>query len=203
MVAVDRIVTGRHRENCFVVSDRSQALVIDPGADAQLILGHLEEKGLSPVAVLATHGHFDHIGAVTPVMERYGIPFLIHAADVPLMKRANLYALAIGGSPIRVPQPTRTVDTEAGTVSFGPFDVAWTLLPGHTPGSVSFRIGEHLFTGDILLPKGIGHSRLPGSDPAALGRSLRRLETEPPDTPLHPGHGPSSTIRDRFLELNQ
>jgi glyoxylase-like metal-dependent hydrolase (beta-lactamase superfamily II) len=195
VVEVHRIETGRWRENCYVlVANNGEAVVIDPGADAAEIHSLIETTGVSVKAVLLTHGHFDHIGAVAELRRLYEIPCFLHPDDRPLVRRANLYrALFDADEPIEIPV-VDSLDSERRHVVVGSLRAEVLLTPGHTPGSVCFRIGDELFSGDTFHRGVVGRTDLPGGSPAMLARSLETLRRLPPEVRVHPGHGDATTI---------
>jgi glyoxylase-like metal-dependent hydrolase (beta-lactamase superfamily II) len=185
------LTTGPLQENAYLVETPEGAVFIDPGDEPERLLALAEGAGLNPRAILLTHAHFDHVGAVAPLVEALGLPVFLHPLDLPLYERAAEVAARWG---VLIPRPPREVEPlEEGMALFG-FEV-WHL-PGHSPGHVAFldREGRQVFSGDLLFRGGIGRYDLPGADPKALFRSLKRLLSLPPDTQVHPGHGPSTTL---------
>jgi hydroxyacylglutathione hydrolase len=199
-LAVVTIPNGRWKENCYLVVDGSaRALVIDPGSGATQIVTAIEKVGLKVLAVLNTHGHYDHMGAVAALQSRFGIPFYLHSADEKILKSANLYMKVFEGSePVTIPRVDRYLDREELPIVIGDFEVLVRFTPGHTPGSVCFGIQEVLFTGDILLKGKVGRVDLPGGDKDALRQSLAGLGKINPDMRIYPGHGAPSTIGDEL-----
>jgi hydroxyacylglutathione hydrolase len=193
---VEKIVTGRWRENCYVVhqADR-QALVIDPGANAEDILGLLTERELTPQAILNTHAHFDHIGAVVALKQQFDCPFYLHGGDSDLLKRANLYKIIFGSRrPVQVPSIDTDIAQLPSRFTIGPFDITWIASPGHTAGSVCFQIDDFIFTGDTLIPGARARTDLPGGDLKSLALSMETLAQLPGSLTLYGGHGKSSTL---------
>jgi glyoxylase-like metal-dependent hydrolase (beta-lactamase superfamily II) len=178
--------------------------VIDPGAEADLIIARIERLHLYPRYVLLTHGHFDHLAALPDLIAHYrDVQIAIHQEDAqylgPDAYRVHRAAfLAVAGSAAYVdalwesiPAPT-TLLTEGDTI--GPFQVLH--LPGHSPGSVGFYDADMklLFSGDTLFKQGIGRTDLPGGDWNALQKSLKRLLVLDEDIRVYPGHGSETTI---------
>ena len=196
-IEVDRIVTGRWKENCFVVSHAPSrdALIIDPGNNAEDIAIVIERKRLRPLAILNTHGHFDHIGAVSPLKDRYELPFYLHGKDLKLVQRANFYRTVFDEpEEIEPPEVDYRFEEQEETLVFGPFSVRVVATPGHTKGSVCFLIDDLMFTGDTLFRGKIGRTDLPGGSKRLLADTLRHVLTFPGDTVIYPGHGGTSTI---------
>jgi hydroxyacylglutathione hydrolase len=193
--------------NCWVVAadDGEQCVVIDPGIG---ITGQLDEviaeHRLHPVAVLLTHGHFDHTFSVLPVCQARDVPAYIHPADrgqladpwsgVGMPKGTPLF----GSLTFAEPDDVRTL-TDGEKVSLAGLDFAVRHAPGHSPGSVVFSLtgadDAVMFSGDLLFAGSIGRVDLPGGSMAAMEASLRSVVLPQDDAMLvHPGHGPSTTI---------
>lgn len=190
--------------NCWVVAPRvgSECLVIDPGKDSGTALREvLERHRLRPMAVLLTHGHIDHMWSVTPVSADYGMPAYVHPADRyrltdPWGPAGPPVAFAAELAGIEFVEPNDVRPLEDGEViPVGELDVSVRHTPGHTEGSVIFRIEEMIWTGDLLFAGSVGRTDLAGGDPAAMAESLARLAADTDDdVSLHPGHGPSTTM---------
>jgi glyoxylase-like metal-dependent hydrolase (beta-lactamase superfamily II) len=181
-------------------------VIVDPGQDAvDPVLNAIREHNLAPVAVLLTHGHFDHCFAVAPICDGQGIPGWIHPADRrmltdPLSGISTETAEFFGGR-LEMREPAEVHELADGL----DLDLAGIRLtvdhtPGHTGGSVTFRTGTEeggrlLFAGDTLFAGSIGRSDLPGGNPEQLMRSLRdKVLVLADDTVVLPGHGPTTTI---------
>ena len=193
---VEALVTGLFQENTYLVAkgEGQPCVLIDPGDEADRIAGRIEELGLKPEIILNTHGHLDHIGAVPDLQERYGIPFAIHKDDQFLIEDVKAQAALFGLSGYRDPKVDRSlVPGQAVDAAGLRFEVFHT--PGHSPGHVAFLVEGVVFGGDCLFEGSIGRSDLPGSDPAALKRTLKDVFLAWPDTTrVYPGHGPMTTI---------
>lgn len=196
MILVETIVTGPFQENTFLVApgEGEEAVIVDPGDEADRIAACIEELSLRPVLILNTHGHLDHIGAVPDLRERYEIPFAIHPGDAYLLQNVNDHAALFGLSGYRDPIVDR--DLVAGeTVEAAGLEFEVLYTPGHSPGGVSFRVDGSVFVGDCLFMGSIGRTDLPGGDPAVLKRSLHDVLLALPDeTRVYSGHGPATTI---------
>ena len=205
---------GSFGTNCFVVAPGpgEQCVVVDPGQDAVSgVEDLLREHRLSPVAVLLTHGHLDHMWSVVPVCGAHDVPAYIHPADRDLLSDpAKGLSLAMGQQLIGSLVFTEPDDVVELPVA-GPLELAGMrfqvdLSPGHTPGSIVFRmpgeedggsdaVGPVLFAGDLLFAGSVGRTDLPGGDPTAMTRSLASVVLPLPDeTIVLPGHGPSTTV---------
>ncbi|HEY8679159.1 MAG TPA: MBL fold metallo-hydrolase [Candidatus Dormibacteraeota bacterium] len=177
-LAIQKIHVGEKDTNCYVVSCSvtSEAVVIDPGDDAAKILGQL--AGVTVRWICFTHAHPGHTGAKEEIKQATGGTTAMHLADATAqLKSADRYLTA----------------TE--TLPFGTFKLDVMGTPGHTPGGLCFRVGNHLFTGDTLLAGKIGRVDLPQSSPQQMLLSLHgQLLTLPDNTVVYPGHGPNTTI---------
>ena len=183
---------GPVQENCFLVrrdgSDR--AVIIDPGEEAPKLLGAIDELGVTLDAILLTHTHFDHVGAVAPVARATGAE--VWVPDLEKFVLADINKWVPGGAF----GPFESWDAEH-TLAGGErlelaglgMDVIFT--PGHSPGHVSFSIPDEevLFSGDVLFQGSVGRTDLPGGDWATLLESIRTLiDSLPPETAVYPGH---------------
>lgn len=173
------------QENCYFVSDENgETAVIDPGDEADRLLGLLQSGGLTPCCILLTHGHFDHVGAAAALAERYHCPVYLHEADRALPARLT------GG-----PLPQTRALHEGDELAVGALRFRVLETPGHSAGSVSLLCGDALFSGDTIFAGGSwGRTDFPGGSEPALRTSLRRLAALPPQTRVFPGHGPETTI---------
>jgi glyoxylase-like metal-dependent hydrolase (beta-lactamase superfamily II) len=203
--------SGALQANCYLVATGEDApcAIVDPGDDAADQVDALcVEHGLTPAAVLLTHGHFDHVGSAAELCERHGIEVVIGQSDRPMLADpaaavSRQFAAMLAGQTFP-PEPSivRPISGSGALDLPGvPIDAIHT--PGHTPGSTCYAVaGEGdrpgvLFTGDTLFAGTVGRSDLPGGDGALLIRSIRdRLLTWPDGTVVLPGHGPASTIGD-------
>ena len=179
---ITKLTLGLYQTNTYILSNDSEALVIDPGYEADAILDALQGKQLK--AIVLTHGHFDHVGAVKELVAETGCDVYIHPAESampPMMTAGQLYYTHTYG--------------EGDTIS--PIDgVELSVLhtPGHTPGSVCLLWKDQMFSGDTLFEGSCGRVDLPGGDPRVMMESLRRLASLQADYHVHPGHGGSTTL---------
>lgn len=187
---IQALQVGSIPTNCYLVFDpgRTDALVIDPGDNPERIFAAL--NGRTPAAVLLTHGHFDHTGALSAFA---GVPIYIHEADAPMLSDPHL-SVGDGNGDLR-PRPAAThLLADGEQMHLAGLDLAVLHTPGHTPGGVTYQIGDALFTGDTLFAHGYGRTDLPGGDFSALRRSLRRLLHLAGDFRVFPGHSESTTL---------
>ena len=184
---IHELTVGPVGTRCYILSDEHSdtCAVIDPGAEARRIRMALGEKTLS--AILLTHGHFDHIGAVRELMTP-DTQLIIHRLDAPMLEDPSLNcSLYLMHTRVTAPSPTAFVE-EGSRLNLAGLDFEVLHTPGHTPGSVCYRVGEHLFTGDTLFDAGWGRTDLPGGDESALFASLRRLMPLTRELTIHAGH---------------
>ena len=195
---VRMFTVGQVQENCFVVrkTGSEQALIIDPGDEAEKILGPVDELGLTVEAILLTHCHFDHIGAVAPVAKATGAPVYCPVIEVPVLADIISYVPWPGFGPFESYDADETVaGGEVLELAGLTLDVIFT--PGHSPGHVTYSVrDEHaLFSGDVLFQGSVGRVDLPGGDWGTLLESIRTLvDSHEPDTVVHPGHMGITTL---------
>lgn len=189
------LTVGPLQENTYLLVAKDQrGVIVDPGDEAGRILAEIERVRLRPEAILLTHAHFDHIGAVAPLVEALGLPVYLHEKDLELYRYAPEAAERWGLSVPRPPEPAGLL-SEGQALDFG-LGLQVLFLPGHAPGHVGFYSAEtgNLVSGDVLFKGGIGRYDLPGSNAHDLAASLRRLLELPPQTMVWPGHGPATTL---------
>ncbi|MBN1824829.1 MAG: MBL fold metallo-hydrolase [Candidatus Eisenbacteria bacterium] len=195
---IDRITVGPFQANAWLLgrTDRPDTILIDPGGEPDRIAERIEAGGRRLAAILNTHGHLDHIGAVEALRERFHAPYYLHPADRPVAEAAPEHAALFGIEPPRVPSEGRPL-RHGERLDIAGVEIAVIHLPGHTPGGTAFLVRGHLFAGDTLFRGSIGRTDLPGGDGEALLRSIReRLLILPGDTVVHCGHGPDTTIQE-------
>ena len=201
---LETIPVGALEANCYlVISPATQeALVVDPGDEAERILERTQARGVRVVGIVHTHGHFDHISATEAVQAGLPahVPILAHPADAYLYTPEG----RARGAAYDYPQPSELMqpdgllaDDEVIPIGTGSLTVITT--PGHTPGSVTLLANDHQFalSGDTLFRRGIGRTDLLGGDEEAIYTSIAtRLYTLPEELPIYPGHGAPTTIGD-------
>lgn len=187
-----RIITGMLGTNTYLCFDENgEAVIIDPAGDADKIMRAVTKNEAKPKAILLTHGHFDHIGAVDVIADAYGCEIYVSREDEELlydaMKNSSLLFL---GKRVMLKHDVRTF-SDGDVLRFG--DLAFRVMatPGHTRGSVCFFTGSRVFTGDTLFEEGYGRDDLYGGDGEALMRSLTALLPKVAGKTIHPGHGES------------
>lgn len=197
---VTTFVNGRWKQNCYVVSgDERDAVVIDPGSQADDLIAMIEKQNWLIHGILNTHGHFDHIGAVAALQGRFHAPFYLHKSDERLMQRANLFRMVFETrDPVKIPTISNDISILPRDFEVGPFRVGWLPTPGHTEGSICLRLGNSLFSGDTLMKNVIGRTDLPGGNREQLLDSVRMLMALPAEMVVYAGHGAPTTIGAEF-----
>ncbi len=199
MISVHSVVLGPLRTNCYVVYGGGEAVVVDPGwpYGVEAVAAILREEGLKAKAVIATHGHFDHVLGYWSLAEALGYepPFYINGKDAPMLGEASRMAETLFGVRYEEWRPPSYIDASEGLeVSVGGEKLVVIETPGHTRGSITLVGGGYAFTGDTLFRGTVGRTDLPGGSWRSMIESLRRLASLPPDTRVMPGHGPPTTI---------
>ena len=172
-------------------------VVVDPGLDRDALAHDLASCGWKPLAVLCTHGHFDHVGSAAWMQSTYQVPVYVSAADLKQAKMSN-FMLSAFKLKQRIALPDfQLVDKEGGQVECAGLSFHFHALPGHTPGSAGIGVGDLFFSGDSLYASKTALSRLPGEDHAMLRASLRGLFSWiKGSVRVLPGHGHSATMNE-------
>ena len=181
---ITKLTLGLYQVNTYFLSNGTEAVVIDPGYEADAILDCAAQHGLIIKAILLTHGHFVHVGAVKELVAETGCDVYIHAAEAtlpPMMTAGELYY-------------TRTYDEGDTVTPISGVELKVLHTPGHTPGSVCLLWGDQMFSGDTLFEGSCGRVDFPGSSPQQMRESLHRLASLQAEYHVHPGHGESTTL---------
>jgi hydroxyacylglutathione hydrolase len=193
--SVLRLKTGQIKENCYLIrTDSGAGVLIDPGDDATQILEMVKASKSKPSAIVLTHAHFDHIGAVQAVRQALGIPVWIHAGA--LEQYLNIVTMsAKWGIRATQPEPPEHL-LEAGKIVFGDLELEGLFTPGHAPGHLAFYSGHgYVISGDALFRGTIGRTDGPEADHDLLIKQIKsQLLTLPLETMVFPGHGNETTI---------
>jgi hydroxyacylglutathione hydrolase len=195
---VRMFTVGPVAENCFVLrrDDDERALIVDPGDEAERILGPVRALGLSVEAILVTHCHFDHIGAVAPVARETGAPVYCPQLEKPVLADIMSFVPWPGFGPFESYEADETV-AGGERLELAGFEIDVIFTPGHSPGHVTYSVPDEaaVFSGDVLFQGSIGRVDLPGGDGPTLMDSIRRLvEEHPPETAVYPGHMGTTTL---------
>lgn len=198
MLNWEQIPLGPLQTNCYIIAnDAKNCLIVDPGGEGEKLIHHLTTRKLKPQAILLTHAHFDHIGAVDIVREKYDIPVYVHTKEKkwlqdPALNGSQFFMMGT----IQAREADHFITTN-GKMTVGDFSFEVYETPGHSPGSVSFYFqeGEFVASGDALFQGSIGRTDLPGGNHDVLLKSIHdKLLVLPEETDVLPGHGPTTTI---------
>ena len=194
-LVVDQLELGPIGTNTYLVrasSTATEAVVVDPSGDAPTIEQALAAVGCRCAGILVTHGHFDHIVSLADLAERTGAPVFAPAGERMLIEEPSAF------TPPGITVPGATADTWLEgdeTINAGGISFAVSLVPGHSPAHLAYFAAGELFSGDVLFAGSVGRTDFPGSDWGTLEASIASLlDTYPPETVVHPGHGPETTL---------
>ena len=197
MLIIKQLIVGQLSTNCYLVYEdkSSQALIIDPGDDADYIIRTLSDLQVKPKAIVATHGHFDHILAVTELKLAYTIPFMMNKKDEFLLARMQDSAKFFTESKENFSPKIDKYLKNKLVIGHLSFDIIHT--PGHTPGSLSFYFKKYkiLFCGDLAFARGVGRTDFTYSSEKDLKLSLDKILKLPSETRVLSGHGEETTIK--------
>lgn len=195
---IKTFVLGVMQTNCYIVSnDENHCMIIDPGAQGKKVAKYLEENELVLDAILLTHGHFDHIGAVDYLYDKYHCPIYIHREDIEMLTNSRLN-LSYLEKPFSLSAP---VTPASEHMEISGFKICWFHLPGHCPGASMIYLEDEnvIFSGDVLFNGSIGRFDFPNSSKYDTLTSIEKIKTFNFDATLYPGHGPSSTLKSELL----
>lgn len=196
MMIIKRLVVGSLSANCYIVGSEStgEGVVIDPGGDAGDIFKGIRDWGLNIKTIILTHGHSDHIAALSDIQDRTGAEVAIHTADAEFLHGRGDFSTMFGIS-YKTPGPPDRLLHEGDIIDTGDLHFSVLHTPGHTPGSICLLSDDKIFTGDTLFYRGIGTTMMPGSSRRQLIGSIQnRLMALPDNTIVYPGHGRETTI---------
>ena len=186
---------GAFQENCYLVrpDGADKVLLIDPGDEAQRLQAAMSELGVEPAAILLTHTHIDHIGAVAPIARATGVPVYCPRAELAILAQPDRFFPPAWGS-VEAWDADEPLDG-GERLQLAGLDIDVVSTPGHSPGHVTYAIDGALFSGDVLFQNSIGRTDLPGADHDTLMASIAGLlERFDDDTTVHPGHMGLTTL---------
>ena len=193
---VETIVTGPFKEHSyfFWYNNSRDAILIDPGDDYNLICNQLDKKKLMPVAIINTHAHLDHIGALSQLKQIYDIPFYLHEDEALILDTYKDTCNFFGVEEREKPEVDIWLKDDCEII-INNFKINLFHTPGHTPGGICIKVDNHLFVGDTIFHGSVGRTDLTGGSWEKLESSLINLvKSMDPDIILHSGHGPETTL---------
>jgi hydroxyacylglutathione hydrolase len=201
MIVESRSVAPFFKNGFVVACEKTrEAVLIDPGDEVDELLAVVRARGLCVTHILVTHGHMDHVAGITAARQATGAPVALHRDDLFLYESAVQQGRMFGYEVVQ-PEPPDIFLEPGARLRCGNLEIAVSHTPGHSPGGVCFLIAPagsqavEVFAGDTLFAGSIGRTDLPRGDYKTLMASIRDvLMTLPDDLPVHPGHGPSTTI---------
>ena len=182
--------------DCYIAVNEPEkrGVIIDPGADAQHILSVVKKRDLTIEAILLTHGHSDHIGALAEVAKELKVPVMIGEEDAKMLTNAKINLSAFMGDDITCDKANRLLK-DGDTVEAAGFVFEVLATPGHTPGGCCFKQGNIVFSGDTIFCESIGRTDFPGGSYPQLIKSIKdKILTLPDEVKLLPGHGPGTEV---------
>lgn len=194
---VRQLTVGPIAENCFIVRKEGadKALVVDPGEEPARILAEIEQTGAAVEAILITHCHFDHVGAVAPLARATGAPVYVPEIEVPVL--ADIMSFTMPGFGPYEDYEADEVVKGGETLELAGLTLDVLFTPGHSPGHVTYAVRgeESIFSGDVLFQGSVGRVDLPGGDGPTLMRSIQALlDAHPDETAVYPGHMGTTTL---------
>lgn len=197
MIHIEGLVTGAAQENCYLIYNEDNLLIVDPGSEGDRIASEIKRTGRKPVAILLTHTHYDHIGAVEELRNLYGVPVYVSALEQEWLGNP-IYNLSGLGSHRNMPDlivQSAEYEFEIRKYEIGGMSFEVVPTPGHSIGSVSFIFDDFVVVGDALFRGSIGRTDLYTGDLQQLLYSIKTyLFTLPRELPAYPGHGEATTI---------
>jgi hydroxyacylglutathione hydrolase len=193
---IENIVVGPLQVNCFIAYDEDslEAMVVDPGDEAEKIIMLIEARRLKVSSIVCTHAHFDHIGALRRLKEKTGAAVIMQKGDYEIYMRAGEQAALWGFQIEQPPEPDMyLVDGDEIGVGRSRFKVLHT--PGHSPGGICLYGEGVIFTGDTIFAGSVGRTDFYGGSIAELKKSFSGIISLPPETRIFPGHGPLTTVK--------
>jgi len=176
---------GTYQTNCYIITEGGQDFIIDPGVGAT---EWVIQNVTNPVAILNTHGHFDHVWSNNELQQKLGIPLYTPKGDVMLLSSSAWMPDLPPSTPDIEVEPNQEFDFDGVKVKFRHF-------PGHCPGCSTIEIGDAMFSGDFIFEKSIGRTDFPYSSPEDMKESLHRFKEIEYDKTVYPGHGGTTTIK--------
>ena len=194
------MVVGQLQTNCYVLESQGQALIVDPGDEPERIIHFIKDINATPMRIVATHTHFDHVLGVDGVRKAIKTQFMIHPDDLPMLQSMQSRVRQFMGFEVPPPPKADGYLKDGDSLKLGDEMIRVLHTPGHSPGSISLSGNGYVLTGDALFNQSIGRTDLPGGDLNTLIHSIREKLFKLDDhTTVYPGHGPETTIGDEKL----
>jgi len=193
---LETLIVGDLGTNCYIVAAEhgAEAIIIDPGDDAGLVMDTVAVKELDVKYIILTHGHWDHFGALKEIASETGAKVAIHKSDVQALRKPDLSLAAWLGEKQEEIKPDLELE-DGQVIKFGELEAKVLHTPGHSAGSISLLIADSLFTGDLLFYGSIGRTDFVGGSYESLIKSVReKVFTLPDHVRVYPGHGPATTV---------
>ena len=202
---VFKILNRFFPSNTYILKydDCNNCIIVDPGLDSERIHKCILENDLVPIAILCTHGHFDHIASVGYFKNEFGnIPYYLHNDDFKMAKSANFYLkLTKVKYWIKYVEPDFIFENEIEEVKIDKFDFTVYHFPGHSNGSCIFKFNNILFTGDIIYKTGLGFNKFPGENINVLKETIKKIILSfDKESIVYPGHGEIGYLRDFYIK---
>jgi hydroxyacylglutathione hydrolase len=197
---IKMLAVGAFAANCYIVgsSSSNEGMIIDPGGDAEIIMGTVQQAELSISVIVVTHAHVDHVGALREVQQKTNAQFAIHEAEKGFVFSTPMRMLtSLGVSPVKSPPRPDRLLKDGDMIDLGDLHFEVLYTPGHSSGGICLSGHGVVFSGDTLFKLGIGRTDFPGMSHERLMKSIReKLMVLPDETIVYPGHGPATTIGD-------
>tara|TARA_Y100000768_G_scaffold190900_1_gene143076 strand:- start:1 stop:615 length:615 start_codon:yes stop_codon:yes gene_type:complete len=191
---ISNIIVGELYTNCYVISNNSECIIIDPGAEPDKIIDFLESMKLTPKLLISTHYHADHVGGVKNLVEKYDVEFAIGKNDLNFLDAQPAWVSNLI-STYEKPISPNILLLGGETINLLDLDIKIISTPGHSPGSICIYVENSIFTGDTLFKNGIGRGDLPGGDINQEITSIKdKIFQLPNDIDVFPGHGNKTKI---------
>lgn len=190
---IKRLIVGDFQTNCYIVHHEKKAIIIDPGAQSKKIKKAIENDELEVIAILLTHGHCDHIGAVDALVESYNCPVYLHQEDNEYLTKPEINLSAMFMDKLII---NSAITNPKDIMAIGDYIVKWHHLPGHTPGSsmIEFVDIGIIFSGDVLFNGSIGRFDFPLSSKHDTMQSIEKIKKIDGEYRIYPGHGEATTL---------
>ncbi|MDB4884626.1 MAG: beta-lactamase domain protein [Gemmatimonadetes bacterium] len=200
---IDVRTVGALQENCYLVVDEgaNESVLVDPGADGEVLVEMLRSSGTRLSAIWLSHAHVDHIGGIAEVRRHFDVPVHLHPLDLPLYRTLAAQSADVFGIPFEQPDDPDAELADGQVLRCGGLEFTVMHVPGHAPGHVTFNGHGVALSGDLLFAGSIGRTDLPFCNPFHMDASLARFATLPEETLVYPGHGPATSIGEE-LESN-